>query len=230
MIYAHSEIFEIQQFSYKFISSIFNRLLCAKTYSRADIMLMKEHPIYTNYLITTNSDVISKNYHRTGKKRLLKQDINQGYKRVVLTKNKKTYRKKVHRLVAETFIPNPENKPCVNHIDGNKLNNNVNNIEWCTYSENSKHAFKIGLIKPYSHWLGKFGKDHNRSKKVEQIDSKTNKIIKIWNSLADIKRALKVNPSLICDVCKFKKNEVYGFKWKYYKKNEPKTTINVQEI
>ena len=51
----------------------------------------------------------------------------------------------LHRLLAQTFIPNPDNLPCVNHKDGNKLNNDLNNLEWCDYSHNNKHAYKTGL-------------------------------------------------------------------------------------
>lgn len=70
-----------------------------------------------------------------------------GYLFVGLSKNGIPYPKDVHRIVATHFIPNPENKKCVNHKDGNKLNNCVDNLEWCTYSENITHAMKNGLTK-----------------------------------------------------------------------------------
>ena len=72
-----------------------------------------------------------------------------GYYIINLHKNNimKTY--KVHRLVGENFIENKENKPYINHKDGNKLNNNILNLEWCTAKENVIHAWKTGLIKPH---------------------------------------------------------------------------------
>ena len=73
-----------------------------------------------------------------------------GYHEIVL--NGKPYR--VHRLVAEAFIPNTENKPCINHKDGNKQNNNADNLEWCTHSENTIHSFKNGLQKKVHNQYG----------------------------------------------------------------------------
>ena len=69
----------------------------------------------------------------------------RGYKTVSIYLGKKLYTKKVHRLVAEAFIPNPENKPTVNHKDGNKENNDITNLEWATHQENIDHAIKTGL-------------------------------------------------------------------------------------
>ena len=78
----------------------------------------------------------------------LKGAINsKGYLRVELHLNKKIKKFFVHRLVAEYFVENPLNKEQVNHIDGNKLNNNMNNLEWVTHKENTQHAIKNGLIK-----------------------------------------------------------------------------------
>ena len=82
---------------------------------------------------------------RTTKEKMLKNSICKlGYsKHHLYIDGRKEY--KTHRLVALAYIPNPENKPCVNHLDGNKLNNNINNLEWCTRSENSRHAYDTGL-------------------------------------------------------------------------------------
>ena len=78
--------------------------------------------------------------------RLLKQNIDEdGYARINIRANQIDRRYGVHRLVAQAFIPNPDNLPCVNHIDGNKLNNSVNNLEWCTVEYNNQHANQIGL-------------------------------------------------------------------------------------
>lgn len=77
--------------------------------------------------------------------KLLKTRITNGYVMVGLRKNGKLFNASVHRLIAQAFIPNPECKPQINHIDGNKQNNSVNNLEWCTASENTIHAYAKGL-------------------------------------------------------------------------------------
>ena len=85
----------------------------------------------------------------THKERLLKFDKSkknnrgQFYLRVTLSKNNKQKRFQLHRLVAEHFINNSENKKCVNHIDGNPENNNVSNLEWATHSENERHSYDV---------------------------------------------------------------------------------------
>lgn len=92
----------------------------------------------------------------------------RGYLAVRICRNGKTKILYVHRLVAEAFIPNPENKPVVNHIDGNKLNNDFTNLEWVTWSENLQHAYDLGLRKPNSRRnSGMFVKGSNVNPKKE---------------------------------------------------------------
>lgn len=104
---------------------------------------IKTHP---TYLVSNLGGIKNTAYN---KERILKPSKNdQGYLVVDLFNdncNRRRKNHKVHRLVAELFIPNPENKLEVNHKDGNKQNNKVDNLEWATKSENTKHAYRIGL-------------------------------------------------------------------------------------
>lgn len=90
---------------------------------------------YENYLIYDNGDILNLNT-----KKILNGSIGEnGYKYYRLSKDGKKKMFYAHRLIAETFIDNPKNLPIVNHIDGNKLNNNINNLEWVSCSDNTKH-------------------------------------------------------------------------------------------
>lgn len=104
-------------------------------------MLWKNISGFENYEISDTGIIKSKD-------KLLKFGNNgNGYLFVHLSKNGSVNRFYVHRLVASTFIPNPENKGIVNHKDGNKSNNCVSNLEWCSQKENIQHARKTGLVK-----------------------------------------------------------------------------------
>jgi hypothetical protein len=140
----------------------------------------------------------------------LRKSLN-GYMTVGLVKDRTVCQNTVHRLVAQAFIPNQLNKPHINHIDCNKLNNKANNLEWCTRSENMQHASKNGLLK------FNYGCDHYKSRKIIQYDMNNNKI-KEWECIADASKELGLSQSNICQCCLGKNNHksVGKFIWRYY--------------
>ena len=151
-----------------------------------------------------------------------------GYLKVGLTKDGKQKYKFIHRLVAETFIPNPENKPYVNHIDGDKTNNTVVNLEWCTAKENTNHAIKNDLMKVNEHWekvKDKMNGSEYLKKPIVLYDKHTDEFVKRFDSISDCahwfietglcKGTLKTAKSSIDKVLAGIRPTTYGFKIYY---------------
>lgn len=129
--------------------------------------------------------------------KVLKPQVNNnGYERVCLVKNKKRKKCYIHKLVANAFIENPNNLVQVNHIDENKRNNNVNNLNWMTASQNTIYS------------------SHKRSCKVNQL-TLDGQFIKEWKSFNEIERETGFNKGSINMCCKGRKKKAYDFKWEY---------------
>lgn len=151
----------------------------------------------TNYSVSTNGEIKNDNTDK-----ILSQRTQQGYKHITLTINKKAKSCRVHRLVATAFIPNPENKPYVNHIDGIRSNNNVTNLEWVTPAENTQHAVRTGLMQP------------TRERIVIQYSLAGQKI-KEYVSIMEAARETNSLPEKITQCCRFERNSHNYFQWRY---------------
>ena len=132
---------------------------------------------------------------------ILKPGIKCGYEQVALRCGAITKHRNIHRLVAIAFIPNPKNLGYVNHIDENKKNNNVENLEWCTCQYNVTY--------------GKGGMARN-SPVIQK--SKENEIIKIWGSIKEASETLGIKRQGISRVCRNGRQTSGGFRWEYLNK------------
>lgn len=163
-----------------------------------------------------------KQYMHFSEKILKPYTDKSGYVYTHLSKAGKTNAYLLHRLVANHFIPNPENKSTVNHKDGNKINNNINNLEWATRSEQTQHAYKLGLNNSKvglsgdsNYAYGKRGDLSYNAIPVYQLDKNTNKIISEYGSMVEAAKQTGCNVSKISMVCAGKRITTGGYKWKY---------------
>lgn len=173
---------------------------------------------FPNYIITDDGRVFSLNYLGISgnKKELSLRHRNDGYINVCLSKNNKKYMRFIHRLVAEAFIPNPYNFPQVNHKDGDKSNNNISNLEWCTQSDNIKHSYSSGIRIDNKEHLNKICKlaIDKMSIGVCKIDNNGN-IIETYKSATEASKITGCCRSKITACCKGQRNMTGGWRWKY---------------
>lgn len=127
--------------------------------------------------------------------RIMKTSVNgRGYEQVCLRKNKIQINKRVHRLVADSFYDGDHNGLDVNHIDGNKNNNHISNLEFCTRKENIDHAFETGLKRP------------SRMIKIRVIETG-----EIFESIRACARSMNIDQSMICQCLVGKMRSVHGY-------------------
>jgi hypothetical protein len=149
------------------------------------------------------------------KEYILSTPVNdKGYSTANLYKNGKASPVRIHRLVAEVFMPNNENKPEVNHINGIKSDNQLNNLEWATRSENQKHAFANGLNKPNRINKGKFRGEHTRARKIVEVDNKGN-VLQNFSCLKDATIFYNLSAGEVSRVCSGKANHSHNHYFKY---------------
>lgn len=177
-------------------------------------VIIKEFP---EYKINSNGDIFSRYKYKTStvidewRPLVPVLDKGIGYFLVTMVNATTKVRKNqfIHRLLAQAFIPNPENKPHVNHIDGNKQNNTLSNLEWATSKENSQHAVAMGLT-TYDHCI----------KSVDQINLETGDVIATYASMKEACDVTRVQKQNISKVCRGLRKHAGGFFWRYSQSSE----------
>lgn len=164
---------------------------------------------FSNYCVCANGKVFAYDYKRTGVIKELKPVLDQkGYTRVFLCNNGKVFSKRVHRLVASAFIPNPKNKPQINHKNGNKEDNSVENLEWVTNSENQKHKYSILGSKRPKPLSGKTG-----TRFILQL--KNGHLLRVFYGSRTAGKVTGISDASIRLCCQGKREQAGGFQWRY---------------
>ena len=177
------------------------------------------------YMVSNTGEVKSLNYRRTGKEEILKGvDYGEGYLYVSLWKDGKVKQCRINRLVAQAFIPNPNNLPEVNHKNEDKTDNRVENLEWCSKSHNVNHGTRnkraAEKLKGKKH-----SEEHNKkigkklSKPVFSVDKESG-LIMWWQSAMEASRQTGIAQSNITLCCQGKVKSAGGHIWFYADDNE----------
>jgi hypothetical protein len=187
---------------------------------------MKSYPIegFPNYYVTDTGDVYSRTITNNWRiKKMRPQIMPSGYLKVNLCKNSIKTTKHVHRLVAEAFIPNPENKRQVNHKNGDRMDNRVSNLEWCSASENIKHSYDVLHRKNPRSMLGRKGKGNPRSIPVQQILNGV--VVAEYENAVDAEDKTGICKTSIRNCCRGGAKTARGFEWKYKKRLAKKRDV-----
>lgn len=186
-------------------------------------------PEFEQYMVSDSGKILNNNFHRQNIQKQIKINMkSNGYLRVTLSKEGKTKCFYVHRLVAEAFIPNPENKKCVNHKNGKRADNRVKNLEWVTYSENTKHMYDILNYKISKQTIEKrtsSRKNYKMSDETKRKIGEKNKnnsckkvvcieLNKEFSSAALASEWLGLTKKVVCRACRNNKTSG-GYHWKY---------------
>lgn len=156
----------------------------------------------------------NRGYNKLYSKKLTPFYNGRGYLKIGLSKNNKRMYFRVNRLVAESFVPNPDNNPHVNHKNGIKEDNRASNLEWVSISENLKHAYRV--LKRMPARLGKFGADNPTSKPV--VQKKDGIIIASFSAAKEAERATGISQGNISKCARGGSKSAGGYQWEYINK------------